>query len=273
MTGERTIPRRLVELLVELGHGPGVDPSSSCEAVLTELAPHDYINRLHWRSWDAATDGLSVDDHEALVRGLAMAEKGLRWCGGSVSAVIWTYRSFERKAQQRSDALADWILEYSDNPYEPFGYNRGTARSLDAVRRQNEAHEARREAHKERELRQQKEAAIRRRDRAAAADEHTRAQEALSAERAELITRLRTGPLTERLKHIICDATHPLSWYPDEWAELTDSQLSELPADMVSSLKTRLSDRKRGPWRRLYKRLIGMPAARPAQHTFSGDTL
>jgi len=272
MTGERTIPKRLVELLIELDHGLGVTPSSSYEAILSELVPHDDINRLHWHSWDAATDGLSVDDHEALVRGLAMAEKGLRWCGGSVSAVIWTYRSFERKAQQRANALADWILEYSDNPYEPFGYSRGTARSFDAVRRQNETRKARSEAHKERELQQQKEAVIRRRDRAAAADEHNRTQEALSAERAELITRLRTATLAERLKHIVCDATHPLSWYPDAWAELTDAEVSELPVALVDGLEARLADRKRGPWRQLYKRLIGMPAARPAQHTFSGDT-
>jgi len=271
MTNVQAISPRVLELLVELGRASVDEITSVSDKLLSELAPHDHINRLHWNSWDAVTEGLGSDDHEMLVRGLAVAEKGLRWCGGSVSAVIWTYRSFETKAPERANALADWMLKYSDNPYVPFGYSRGSACSLDEVRRQNEARRERSEAHKKREKQQQEQAAIRRCKRADHAAEHVRIQQARSVERENVLGELGDAPLVSRLKRIASDLQHPPSWYPDDWAELTDEEISNLPNALINHLKARLADRKRGPWRRLYRRLAAVPVCSSLQNALSGD--
>jgi hypothetical protein len=36
-------------------------------------------------------------EHEAVAKGLIVAEETHQWCGGSVAAAIWVYRAFERK--------------------------------------------------------------------------------------------------------------------------------------------------------------------------------
>ena len=271
MTDKNRIPKHVLDELIDLGRDDNTDAPLDAGSSLDHLVPYDHINRLHWEAWDAVTEGLSIEDLVALVRGLAIAEKQLRWCGGSVSAVIWTFRTVEWRDKAQADQLADWILQYSDNPYEPYGSNRGSARSVAEVNRQNEARRARSEAHAEREKRQKEQAAIRRRDRAVATEEHSRSQAVRSTERAELLTDLGKADPRAKLQHIASDTEHPLSWYPNTWADLTDVEVSELPVDLVDALKDRLADRKRGPWRRLYRRLIGTPERPLAQNTFSGD--
>jgi hypothetical protein len=272
MTDKDRIPNLVLDLLLDLGRDESENSPFDAGDCLITLAPYDHINRLHGDTWDAVTEGVSIEDLVALVRGLAIAEKQLRWCGGSVSAVIWTFRRLEWRDKARADQLADWILQYSENPYEPYGSDRGSARSVAEVNRQREARLARNEAHTAREKRQKEQAAIRRCDRAVAAEEHSRSQAIHSSERSELLEDLGKADLPAKLRHLVSDTEHPLSWYPKAWAELTDSEVSQLPVVLVDGLKARLADRKRGPWRQLYKQLIGIPKSPLPHSTFSGDS-
>lgn len=149
------VPAVALEILVRIGTS---DPGHERDSFLARVNDWEAINRLHWNTWDCALESLSQVDHEAVAKGLVIAEEAHRWCGGSVAAAIWVYRSFGRKFPAHAESLAEWMLEHSMNPWVPFGSDRGSARSLqehrdqlerDAVRREQRAKEARaREDHK-----------------------------------------------------------------------------------------------------------------------------
>ena len=88
------------------------------------------MDRLHWNDWEPILEPLNAAGHEALGKGLVVAEETHHWCCGSVAAAIWVYRAFEQKFPEAADALADWMLAHSSNPWVPFGRDRGSARSI-----------------------------------------------------------------------------------------------------------------------------------------------
>ena len=65
----------------------------------------------------------SILDAGALIRGLVVLEKELSWDGGSVGGVIRAYRALEMKKPDIGwlDDLTQWILENTNNPWNPFG--------------------------------------------------------------------------------------------------------------------------------------------------------
>jgi hypothetical protein len=72
--------------------------------------------------WASATDSLSDAELEALIRALTVAERDFpSFSGGSVSGVIHTFHRLAERNLCRSDALADWILAHTKNPWAPFG--------------------------------------------------------------------------------------------------------------------------------------------------------
>jgi hypothetical protein len=92
--------------------------------------------------WVALAQSHSVDNLEALIRGLTVAESSFQgWQAGSVSPVIWAFVVFERRAPARAGKLADWVLAHTDNHYLPFGSSSFSARSRDklALRRREYA--------------------------------------------------------------------------------------------------------------------------------------
>jgi hypothetical protein len=150
------IPTVVVDDLQRLGLEPLV---ADADTVKARLFPFDWINRLHWNEWNRVTGIMERDPSVYLARGLVRAEKMLGWSGGSVAASIWVFRMVQRRFPQEADALAEWMLANSDNPWVPFGTNRGDARSLAELEQHLEAKNARRrssEAHAElqRHLRQ-----------------------------------------------------------------------------------------------------------------------
>ena len=94
------------------------------------LRSSDALNRHHWKVWNAATENLSVEELISLAKGLVTAENHFGWSGGSVAGGIWVYRSFTRRFPDSADELANWMLKHSNNPYIPFGSDRGTCSSL-----------------------------------------------------------------------------------------------------------------------------------------------
>src|SRR5690625_3274758 len=162
-----TIPHHLVDRLVAVGKSS--DPAS----VLQELIPADhrarfgYIMRLRPEEWKVATDRLAVDELGALVRALTVAEAILPdWLGGSVSAVIWTYREFQQRCPGRALELADWVLAHTRNPYAPFRRCNFRARSLAELRIAEAERLARRRAIREAEEAREREAKRRRAEKA-----------------------------------------------------------------------------------------------------------
>ncbi len=270
MINGSNIPTHILDMLIQWGSKQSGDAPLT-ETQNTELASDDQINRLHWRSWYAVTDDMSIEPHEALIRGLAFAEKEFNWCGGSVSAVIWTFRSFARKDPERADALAEWLLQYSDNPWVPFGSYRGSARSLKEIRIQNEVWQARREAVRQDEQKRQENAEARRQERALHGRRHVRSSAARSADRKHLIEDCQNASAQERLAQLVVDTEHPVTWFPNEWADVPDEELVKLPAGLIHGLRNRLADRQRGPWKQLLKRITEMSDPNSVRDLFPGD--
>ena len=48
--------------------------------------------------------------------------------------MLWVYCAFERKFGDAANALADWMLAQSSNPWAPFGRYRGSAGSITEFR-------------------------------------------------------------------------------------------------------------------------------------------
>jgi hypothetical protein len=121
------IPTEAVQTLMRLGM---TNPGPERDRLLANVTAWEFVNRLHWNDWEPILEPLKAAGHEALGKGLVVAEETHHWCGGSVAAAIWVYRAFERKFPEAADALADWMLVHSSNPWVPFGRDRGSARSI-----------------------------------------------------------------------------------------------------------------------------------------------
>lgn len=244
------VPAEALEALIELGSSE----ESSCEpAILERLARFDAINRLHFDSWNAVTETLCQNTHAALTRGLVLVEEELHWCGGSVAAAIWVYRSFARKFPDTCDTLAEWMLSHSSNPWVPFGSNRGSAHSLAGVR-EFQSHRAARRNHTEEESTLREELAEVRRTKARRLDDlRQKVSKAEGQERQDILAQLATLPLRDRLLHIAGDELHPLYFYP---TKLTTGSLEELDAAgklAMERLKEKASLIPKGPWRKWLK--------------------
>ncbi len=219
----------------------------------SDLAPFRSINTLHWSDWDEVTLGLSDEDLVALTKGMAKCEMQFRWSGGSVSAVIWLFRALEGRVSDTA-GLANWLMENSDNPYIPFGTNRGRAASI------SEMHDRRaaRELAKEQNLRADQ-------DRKVAAEAARHQKSRAHIERGnqlrnawqETLAELDQYPLPLRLRIIVCkERDVAVSAYPEEWAALTNSNiLLEFTITELIALRVEVASVTRGEWKKLGRRI------------------
>jgi len=123
------VPDNVIKRLIDIGNcSLNLDLD---ESQIKDLKIYDKINRLHWNEWYSIADKLNVMDLANLIRGLTIAEKIFNWTGGSVSAVIWTFRSLQNRDIELANTLADWILKKTNNPWVPFGTQNHGAKSLD----------------------------------------------------------------------------------------------------------------------------------------------
>jgi hypothetical protein len=72
--------------------------------------------------WYEMTRGLTSQQSVNLVKGLVLAQNRWRVDSGNVSPVIWVFKLLRRQMDTRE--LADWVIERTRNPYEPFGMPR-----------------------------------------------------------------------------------------------------------------------------------------------------
>jgi hypothetical protein len=184
-----------------------------------------------------------------LAKGLVRAEQLPQWSAGSVAGAIWVFRVFQRRFPQEADSLAEWMLANSENPWVPFGSNRGGSRSLAGVESARTAKNSRRRSSEEnaglqRHLRQVRKSV---RDRIAV--EHRTVQAGISSARKQLLDKLRELSLCERIEHIAWDNLHPLNFYPIELAKGSLQEMCQVDAITLKRLASKAMARKRGPWR------------------------
>ena len=139
------IPNIVLKNLIELGKS--LDMADAEKNQFFELLkPHAECCCAHWNAWNYATEKLAGDELFNLVRGLVIAEKSLTgWNGGSVSPIIWVFRTYEKKGSGSPDELADWVMQNSDNNYVPYGLSRVSCRSVEEFKAYRKAKESRRQ--------------------------------------------------------------------------------------------------------------------------------
>lgn len=241
------IPSSVLITLIQLGSA--VSENKAYE-IPEDLRDEDALNRHHWKIWDAVTENLSEEDHTSLAKGLVIAENHFGWCGGSVAAGIWIYSSFARRFPASADELANWMLKHSNNPYIPFGSDRGTCRSLD------EYHEMRRLDSIRRDDSKRSAELANDKARAAEAVRHRLGEyrqaisQAESAARQAILNELSSLPPEDRIAHIALDDTNPLEFYPPGLLDPPPSLSEPFVNWAFDVVCEKASTRHSGPWRR-----------------------
>jgi hypothetical protein len=244
------IPAAVIHDLQRIGLEPLI-----ADTVIARLLPFDWINRLHWKDWDSVTKDMAHDQLVFLAKGLVRSEQVLKWSGGSVAAAIWVFRMFQSRFPEESDPLAEWMLVNSDNAWVPFGTNRGSARSLPELESDRNEKRVRQRANEEdaelqRHLRQ-----VRKSVRDRIASERHAIQAGSSSARQQLLDKLSSLSLCERLHHLAWDDVHPINFYPTELAEGAIQQIGGVDRVSLKRLVSKAVARQRGPWRAWVNRL------------------
>lgn len=241
------IPEPVVEDLIRLGAsalGGQMD-----DELLERLRPFDAVNRLHWNNWNEVAGELDEMRHRNLAKGLVVAEERLRWSGGSVAGAIWVFRSFERRFPASSEALAEWLLENSDNPWISFGSSRGSARSMDELRSHEENRVQRRNATAVEERLVAALAESRRAVRNRRGEMRRKVHRAESATRSDLLAELKALPPQEALLQLAMDDDRDLLFYPPELLDGLCADLDEAGQWALERVKTKAAEIRKGPWR------------------------
>jgi hypothetical protein len=192
----------------------------------------------------------SAPDLAPLCKALTAAE----YCGlfksGSTNAIY-------KVARFLSDEELNWLYVNTLNPYIPFGSNGRCRGELNIFTyrkcKQMMRHELEQEKLQGRVNRERKAAEGSRRLEVMKAT-----QEEQSAMRNLLIDRLQTLPASQRLKEIAASA-HPIHFFPDYLAVLTENELTQLPQETKAMLSEKLSRAKKGKWHHLHLALNFQP--------------
>ena len=218
---------------------------------------HDWINYLHFTDWYRISETLSNEQLTLLLKILTLVERKLNWCGGSVSSTVWLFKALLKRELPNTNEIADWIFGNTSNSWlineidkvrpRPIEYlNENRRQRLEEftmlcsiVEGKNRNCIEPRETGEEK-LRKQLEK-----------------QKTQSIERNEYISKLRTMNYRDRYKVFASDCEHNIMFYPYDLFDYDKTVLESLDNDLVEALKRKLSKIKKGPWRKLYLRLIG----------------
>jgi len=286
---DTSIDSRTLARLIDLGRDSRIDDPDVVRKY-EDLRHSDALNRLHWRRWERVVQDMPVDDLVALIRGLAIAERRFRWLGGSVSAVIWTFRVLSRRCPEISDPLGEWISRRSDNTYVPYGTHRDDVVSraqLDALdtmspeerdrwfdghRAAVQAAQARSSAARRRnistEMARQGVARAVREGQNAARRRHLLARHWASrpagwdapaaAEWKAIIERADSLAPAQRVAVVAENCQIPIDFFPSNWADCSVETLGQLSADARQAILSRLAPVANGRWHSLAVRVAGL---------------
>ena len=127
----KDISKGLLDRLIQIGRD---EQFADLQGIGVELpgAKNGQFMRLHSDSWTQVAKELSGEEAVCLIKSLTKLERHPHFQAGSVSPVIWIFRSIHA---EQSDDLIDWILANTDNPYIPFGTTNHRAKSLEEYHR------------------------------------------------------------------------------------------------------------------------------------------
>lgn len=210
---------------------------------------------------------LGVNEGAALLRGFTIAEEnGYMRFAGSPTLIPFALESFRRHHDELTwTAVADWMIEYSTNPWVPFGFRKSRSdwefcktEGMSPSEVWNAAKRYRRSLehqHEERQKTDRIRAVERRKRRKSDHERRVSDYRERSRIRRELITRAEQLSLAGRLALIANDHSNSVTFYPTEFASVDDKTIQELSASTRLALIERLADRRNDPWKMLVDRL------------------
>jgi len=265
---------RQIQMLIDCGQ-KGSIPIEYHE----ELEKLGHMNRMPPRFWEMVCYSLELQTQSVidLLKGMVLAEAQFTgWSGGSAAAGIWLYRILQnrlRDDQDQLDNIADWVLQHSDNPWEPFGtHNAGSPRSLKEYYLYEEAfQEWKHDIFLKEEMR--KHYGVIKRKRQALIHQASLKEQAIRSEtRNQFLGEFMELDPTLRLYFIARDDKFPPSYYPEECFELEylDSEL--LNTNVLIQLYEKIKNDRGKKWRELRLLLEKRIATRMKYKSRSGWT-
>jgi len=247
------IPLATIGRLIEAGGSNNLgDPA--WVASFSDLGACSAINTHGWQTWYPVTESLTDSEVECVIRALTHCEKEFHWLGGSVSAVIWTFKALENRGTTDVSALAEWVLRTSNNPWVPFGSDRGNARSLEEIRLANAARSARRLATKQAEDRRHENADASRLKRG---NEHNAVRADHRSRWERLVGELEPLASGDRIRGLLhVEGSIAMSSFPESWASaISADDLATFSSAELATLVKRLASVDRGEWKALRRRM------------------
>ena len=190
-----------------------------------------------------------------IIRILVIAERELKWTGGSVAATIWLFREYQARPDSEAERLVAWVLRNRGNMYLPFGMIT-SARTLPDWVAQEATKPLRRVAHEEhhRYLHAMKltrvnwrreRVQIRRRE---AADRKTQI--------GDLLAKITAMDPIDRLTLLAADYSIPLGAIPENLIILCLEAADKLSNEVRIDLARRIDRRQSRHWKELRARLL-----------------
>lgn len=216
----------------------------------------DFLNRLHWESWQQQTTTLDDTDLINLFKGLVITERELKWIGGSVAGAIWIYRVIQERKLDSKYEIADFGLRNCENPWIPFGSsyhgNRTITHYLSFLNEKVKVSAVKAERYGKVLSRVEG----RKEKRVEAIAEIRKLSKVQRGEILKKLLEKHSGfTIIQRLKIIAEDQKYPPEYYPIEWINLTKEEIQELPIDLIKKLYDKLSTKTRGQWKRFANEL------------------
>jgi hypothetical protein len=229
------------------------DDDQHMASVLMPLKHLQSLNCGRPKQWTEIAQRLNIPDLIALNKGLTRAEFYHSWPGGSVAAVIWTFRVLEARCPEEVNHVADWILQRTKNSYLPYGFYNLGATSYAHYLLLNQQKDENYLQHLKRQSQDQELSVARKskekRERFLAASVRN------TAVRVQFLKELSEKSLEEQLWQLANDPEYPVTFYPTCLAHLSLEKIGLLQIGLQKALCQKLSIKCRGPWAKFKKRL------------------
>ncbi len=249
--------QEIINLLISIGE------KITADLVIPDLSTlmgHGHINCMGPNNWADEVSCLTDKKLIHLLKGITYVERELKWDGGSVAGGVWLFSILLRRniSIDEIDEIAGWVLENTNNTYNPFGTvitlgakNYTEYKAYSAERNKSILRELERDLEIEKNAKIQR--AIRKKIRMHGAQRRNR------AEREKLIIDFNHMPVREQLIVIAKDVTYAPNFYPTKCADSAGIDIiKSLPEEIMNILAIKMKGKYRGPWGAFKKRLLSV---------------
>ena len=207
------------------------------------------------RGWDKICRSLSVQEIVNLLKTMVVAEKKLKWIGGSCSSAIWIFDELEARSRQACCRITPWIVGYSTNIYVPYGTALFRSRSYHEYCAYIKDREERSIKHKKLEAIWQEEAKKRIIEKRLNHEQRMEEQLRYNQIREDRLASLQPLTAAQRLRAIALDNERPLLYYPNEYAAVAESEIRGMEEDTFNMIFNRTKVYKRTCWYALCEKM------------------